>query len=348
MRTESLPQAGLCRPGPFRRASGGPRTRRAAERPVDLRRSAPVTTRSDRAGEVNVRTPNIDRLADDGVRCSAALQPLSDLHALPGGPHDGQARQPLRRAAARGLPPPRDRDGRPPLPASRLPHLLRRQVAPGGREGGEHGLRGGLGRRGLLGAPVAAGRVRRLVRLQTSPTTTTRTFYSRGDRIEPHRLEGYQTDALTDLSLDYLRGYDDPEPWFHVISYEAPHPGSGGSPRVPLYPVPERFERMFDPADIRLRENVPDASAGVGPGSSSPGTIRSSRISTRTSAGCSSGSTRAGSRNGPWWSSSPITARWAEATRCATRRFPTRNRSGSRCCGDYPGVCRPARSTGSS
>lgn len=90
------------------------------------------------------------------------------------------------------------------------------------------------------------------------------TYICTGEKVEPRRLEGYQTDALTDLSIEYLSGLasgpgngDGEEPWFHVISYESPHPGGGGNPRSPGYPVPERYEEMFDPAEITLRPNVP-------------------------------------------------------------------------------------------
>jgi len=97
------------------------------------------------------------------------------------------------------------------------------------------------------------------------------TYICSGEKVEPRRLEGYQTDALTDLSIEYLEGLargaePDAEPWFHVISYESPHPGAGGNPRSPGYPVPDEYEKMFDPDTVQLRPNVPpthEAAAGV-------------------------------------------------------------------------------------
>src|SRR5690606_11976558 len=81
-----------------------------------------------------------------------------------------------------------------------------------------------------------------------------------GEKVVPVRLEGYQTDALTDLTIEYLAGRQREapgEPWFHVVSYESPHPGGGGSPRSPGYPVPEPYESLYEPEDIVLRPNVP-------------------------------------------------------------------------------------------
>jgi hypothetical protein len=54
------------------------------------------------------------------------------------------------------------------------------------------------------------------------------TYICTGEKVHPLRLEGYQTDALTDLTLSYLAQQPKDNPWFHVISYESPHPGWGG------------------------------------------------------------------------------------------------------------------------
>lgn len=101
------------------------------------------------------------------------------------------------------------------------------------------------------------------------------TYICSGEKVEPRRLEGYQTDALTDISIDYLtrvasesaaeRESDragagaSRQPWFHVISYESPHPGWGGDPSEGLYPVPEEYRSLYDPAGLSLRPNVPPA-----------------------------------------------------------------------------------------
>lgn len=85
----------------------------------------------------------------------------------------------------------------------------------------------------------------------------------------PHELKGYQTDALTDLSLDYLQKTAVPsgKPWFHVLSLEAPHHGSdqndvascnvGGIVHT-RHPAPPEYEARFKPEDIALCGNVPE------------------------------------------------------------------------------------------
>jgi len=85
------------------------------------------------------------------------------------------------------------------------------------------------------------------------------TYYSTGESVEPVRLEGYQTDSLTDLSLKYLSetAVQLRQPWFHVLSFESPHPGMGADGKSG-YPAPPAFQAMFRPHDLVPRENVPD------------------------------------------------------------------------------------------
>lgn len=98
------------------------------------------------------------------------------------------------------------------------------------------------------------------------------TRYCSNDSVwPPLKLEGYQTDALTDISLEYLseKAIKSGRPWFHCISYEAPHPGIGkdeeeiapGSKRKkPIgHPAPLEYEAMFDAEKIVLRKNVPES-----------------------------------------------------------------------------------------
>lgn len=86
------------------------------------------------------------------------------------------------------------------------------------------------------------------------------TYICTGEKVEPVRLPGYQTDALTDLSIEYLAGMAasrQDTPWFHVISYESPHPGAGGPGGSAGYPAPETYDALYDPSDLTLRPNVP-------------------------------------------------------------------------------------------
>ncbi|MBV9036133.1 MAG: sulfatase [Acidobacteriaceae bacterium] len=60
-----------------------------------------------------------------------------------------------------------------------------------------------------------------------------------------YRLPGYETDALTDLFLNYIK--EQTKPFFAVLSVQPPHDP---------YVAPERFMAHYNPAQIQLRENV--------------------------------------------------------------------------------------------
>jgi len=72
-----------------------------------------------------------------------------------------------------------------------------------------------------------------------------------------YRLPGYETDALTDLLIKYLKDRAEDEkngkgkPFFAVLSVQPPH-----DPNV----APESFMANYDPAKIILRDNVAKAS----------------------------------------------------------------------------------------
>jgi arylsulfatase A-like enzyme len=83
-------------------------------------------------------------------------------------------------------------------------------------------------------------------------------------RETPTRLDGYETDALTDLLLDHLRGHvrgpatagdgtckgeSSGGPFFAVLSVQPPHDP---------YIAPPQFHRGRNPASIQFRPNVPD------------------------------------------------------------------------------------------
>ena len=88
------------------------------------------------------------------------------------------------------------------------------------------------------------------------------THYCTGGTCRGIKIDKHQTDVLTDLTLAYLSQPErrDGRPWFHALAYEAPHPGNGnGQNKYPPFPAPPQYEEMFDPADLRIRANVPDA-----------------------------------------------------------------------------------------
>lgn len=75
-----------------------------------------------------------------------------------------------------------------------------------------------------------------------------------GDELAPRRLEGYETDALTDLLIERLEAESQrmkrgaASPFFAVLSVQPPH-----NP----YVAPPEFTGRHSPAGVRLRPNVP-------------------------------------------------------------------------------------------
>lgn len=73
-------------------------------------------------------------------------------------------------------------------------------------------------------------------------------YYYKNRDVNPTKAVGYETDAYTDLVIDYLRNYHRPEPLFCVLSVTPPH--------FPLI-VPDRWKR-FNPASLSVRPNFTD------------------------------------------------------------------------------------------
>ncbi len=74
-----------------------------------------------------------------------------------------------------------------------------------------------------------------------------------GEERPLFRLPGYETDAMTDLFLEYLsRRAQDGKPFFAVLSVQPPHDP---------YVAPPRFAARHTPASIRFRPNVPQVAA---------------------------------------------------------------------------------------
>lgn len=82
------------------------------------------------------------------------------------------------------------------------------------------------------------------------------TTYSTGDHPHPIRtLPGYQTDGLTDLTVNWIRKQDRDQPWFHVFSVEPPHPAM--PQKYPDNPnvAPEPYMAMFRDRPLTYRPN---------------------------------------------------------------------------------------------
>ncbi|MBL4701534.1 MAG: sulfatase-like hydrolase/transferase, partial [Phycisphaeraceae bacterium] len=75
----------------------------------------------------------------------------------------------------------------------------------------------------------------------------------KGNQIPHYRLPTYETDALTDLTLDYIneRKQDD-QPFFCVLSVQPPH-----NP----YVCPEEFQGRHTPGNVQFRDNVPEVAS---------------------------------------------------------------------------------------
>jgi len=73
------------------------------------------------------------------------------------------------------------------------------------------------------------------------------TTYGVGDHPSPlNVLPRYQTDAVMDLTVEWLEKPERSQPWFHVMSMEPPH-----SPNV----APEPYLEMFASKPLELRPN---------------------------------------------------------------------------------------------
>ncbi|SDT33518.1 Arylsulfatase A [Microlunatus soli] len=72
------------------------------------------------------------------------------------------------------------------------------------------------------------------------------------DGMEQFRAPGYETDALTDLAIDWMRRRERDQPFFAVISAQPPHDP---------YVAPAECMARHTPAGISLRPNVPPSRA---------------------------------------------------------------------------------------
>ncbi len=69
-----------------------------------------------------------------------------------------------------------------------------------------------------------------------------------GETAYHYRLEGYETDSLTDLLLEYIDEKKEDEPFFAVLSVQPPHDP---------YVAPPEYAGRFNPQQLTLRPNVP-------------------------------------------------------------------------------------------
>jgi len=72
------------------------------------------------------------------------------------------------------------------------------------------------------------------------------------DTDQVHMFQGYEPDAQTDLAVQFIERHKN-GPFALVLSFGPPH--------APYEQVPESFLSIYDPREIRLRENLPPNSA---------------------------------------------------------------------------------------
>lgn len=71
-----------------------------------------------------------------------------------------------------------------------------------------------------------------------------------GNEVQRFRLPGFETDALTDMTIEYLhRRADDRQPFFCALSVQPPHDP---------YQAPEQWMQRHTAGALQLRPNVPD------------------------------------------------------------------------------------------
>ncbi len=68
-----------------------------------------------------------------------------------------------------------------------------------------------------------------------------------GENAFHYRLDGYETDKLTDLLIEYIENRDEDSPFFAVLSVQPPHDP---------YTAPAEYKSKFNPQDITLRPNI--------------------------------------------------------------------------------------------
>ncbi|MFW6189434.1 MAG: sulfatase [Planctomycetota bacterium] len=217
------------------------------------------------AGDPNVETPNIDRLAAEGADFANACTPCpvctpargavmtGRFPGATGVRYLGDLLAPRHRTVAHAF----RRAGYRTSYVGKW-HLASTQNVFGHNEGADYWVH-----------PLLRGGFEDWFGFELSNHFYT-TRYCTGDSMWPPKvLEGYQTDRLTDLSLEYLSETAArlEQPWFHVLSVEAPHHGKDreGAERVRVgerehtrHPAPPEYEAMFRPEELKLRGNVPE------------------------------------------------------------------------------------------
>jgi arylsulfatase A-like enzyme len=184
------------------------------------------------AGDPNVETPALDRLAAEGVRFEnanstcpicvpARFSALTGQHAHTRDAHNGWRMSPAERLVAGEFGDAGYRTGM--VGKWHLANWGNDSPPPAIHRGGFDHWRG--------------------FEVVNQPFET---VYYTDEDDEPHQMDEYQTDGLVDLGIDFLDAGE--EPFFGVVSVEPPHP--------PFIAPDESLERWTD-RELTFRPNVP-------------------------------------------------------------------------------------------
>ena len=195
-------------------------------------------------GDPNVTTPNIDRLAAEGLAFTAAVagSPLCTpaRSALLTGcyPHRGAAAHEAR------LPPDRPTLATPFRDAGYRTAYFGKWHLDGFHEASGRGAK-------HIVPPERRGGFDTWVGYENNNSQWDSWVHGGdGDDAFHRRLPGYETDALTDVLIDYVTSPSDKEaPFFAVLAPQPPHDP---------YVAPAEWMARHTPGQVRLRPNVPD------------------------------------------------------------------------------------------
>ena len=199
------------------------------------------------AGDPNVRTPNLDRMAQNGVRFTSACSTFPACVPFRFSMITGQY------AHSRNVPALGFRLS----PAERtIGDALKDEGYAAAYIGKWHlysayGVSGGLTLSQACRTPIPASHRRgfdywRGFELRNEFYDT---YYFADDDPQPRRIDGYQTDGLFSLALDYLeKGRSGDQPFVLMLSVEAPHP--------PFTAPEDSLRRVRDRGPLSFRSNV--------------------------------------------------------------------------------------------
>jgi arylsulfatase A-like enzyme len=211
-------------------------------------------------GDPNAHTPNLDRLAAEGVRCDGLVSQYPICSPFRAGLLTGQYNHVNGLKVQGDLLTPDHKT---------IAHTFR-----------QHGYRTGwvgkwhvAGNQSIVGwqqgadfwvHPSLRGGFEKWCAFDSS-NHYYKTRYTRENyKFPPPQVEGFQTDGLADLFLEHLDeiAKEDPSrPFFTAISFEAPHPGMDEND-VWGHPAPPEYEAKYSAEKIALRPNVPPEHRG--------------------------------------------------------------------------------------